>query len=235
MKQKAQLMGPPMDLWDKLYPIMTVEDPESSALTHYIYINTYFEMPNEFSEIIGLLDTAKAGETVVFKINSGGGILDSVLMLIDGVRACEASVVCELSGTVASAATMLTLACDDIYVAPHTEFMVHNFSGGASGKGHEIIANVDSMISTQKVFYNDIYKHFLTKQEIKDVIAGQDMYLTADEVYERFNKVKEKRQKKLAKYTKKQEKEQEQAIVELVESLGYDVAKAKTTKDKEDD
>ena len=218
-----------LDPWSKLYPIVSVENPESQGITHYIYINTYIESPDEFSEIIALLDTVPENELVIFKLNSGGGYLNSALMIIDAIRSCEARVVAELSGEVASATTMLALACDDIYVAPYTTFMIHNFSGGAGGKGHEIASNVEFMLASNKDFFNDTYKGFLTKKEIKAVINGKDIYLTSEEVYERFDKVKVIHEKKQVKLQKSVEKEQEAALVELVESLGFTMTK------KEDD
>jgi len=211
------------DLWDKLYPMMSLEDPDSGQITHYIYINTYFESPDKFTEVLALIDTVKKGELIIFKVNSGGGYLDSVLMIIDAIKACEAEAVCELSGTVASAATALALSCNDIYVAKHTTFMIHNFSAGSYGKGGEIEVHVNSMLTTYKGFFEDIYRPFLTKRELKKVINGKDLYLDADEVYRRFEKVKAKRLKQAQKQQEALEEEQHEALVAMVDAMGFDL------------
>jgi len=222
---KAHQHAPTIDIWDKHYPIMTTEDPKTKQVTHYVYINDAIEAPYEFTEIIALLDTAQEDELVVIKLNSPGGYLNTTLMLIDAIKACEATVVCELSGEVASAATMIALACVDIYIAPHTTFMIHNFSGGTFGKGHEIASNVEFMLETNKLFFFDIYKHFLSKKEIQEVINGRDIYCTTDQVYERFDNVKAKRAARQEKAQEEAEKEQQQMLVTVLESLGYSVEK----------
>lgn len=216
------IVNPMMSIWDELYPIFSTKDAEG-VTNHYVYISTYFESPNTFSEVIALLDTAPEGDRIIFKINSGGGYLDSVTMLIDAIRNSDAEVVADISGSVASAATMLTLACDDIYVAPHTSFMIHNYSGGVGGKGGEIKAHSSHITPMTTALYYDIYKGFLTKKEIKKVIKDKDFWMPPEEVMRRWENVLAKRLKAKEKAEKKAGKEQEQMLISIVEELGYDV------------
>jgi ATP-dependent protease ClpP protease subunit len=88
---------------------------------------------------------------------------------------------------------MITLACDQINVRPHSSFMIHYYSGMLGGKGSDMQQQQTHMDKSVKLLYNDIYKNFLTPREITKVINGTDVWLLADEVTERWNKVLEAR------------------------------------------
>ena len=222
MKEAVELT----DIWAKRYPIFSVPDA-SGGYQHRVHILTYVEDPEEFSEVISLIQTASEKDSILLVINSRGGDLYSTMMLVDAINHCNAPVYAQISGMVASAATMITLACDDVYVAPHTTFMIHNFSGGTYGKGHEIEASVDSLLDTTKKFYNDIYKDFLSKKEIKKVIAGKDIYLTSEEVDERFNYSNAKRIEIASAEVAELETAQQEEMIAYLKNSGYKIKKAK--------
>jgi ATP-dependent protease ClpP protease subunit len=54
-------------------------------------------------------------------------------MIAAAIKHSKAKVIGQLSGTVASAGTLITMACDEIVVTPHLSFMIHNYSGGMAG------------------------------------------------------------------------------------------------------
>lgn len=230
LKPKNSTQEHPMvDLWDRPYPIMSTQDPDSGIITHFIYIMDEIGAPREFSEIIALLDTTPSDALIVLKINSPGGYLDSALSLIEAIKFSEATVVCELSGTVASAATMIALACHNIDIAPYTTFMIHNFSGGAMGKGHELLSNIEFMIKSNKAFFEDIYEGFLSEDEIATVLAGKDIYLNDDEVMERFEMVKMLRQEAIDADAEEMNTRHVNSMKEVLEQQGYVVAKPSDT------
>ena len=85
---------------------------------------------------------------------------------------------------------MIAMYCDDLVVADGVNFMVHNYSSGIVGKGHEIKAQqafVDAEINRQ---YHAMYTGFLTPAEIKAVINGKDMWMGRDEVLRRWEQRK---------------------------------------------
>jgi ATP-dependent protease ClpP protease subunit len=101
-------------------------------------------------------------------------------MLVDAIKTSKAKVIAQISGTVASAGTIITLACDDVEVAPHTAFMIHNYSGGLVGKGHELKAHQEFVDANLNNSFTDLYKGFLTPSEIKKVIDGKDYWMNCD-------------------------------------------------------
>jgi len=216
-------MEPAIDIFDKLYPILSTQ--EGAGATHRVYINTYLEGPETFSEILGLLATAPDTDTIIFIINNGGGFLSSLLQIRDAISRCACPVVAEIAGTVASAATMLALSCDDIYVADHTTFMIHNFSGGSIGKGGEIRTEVPHLLATTDAVFKEVYHKFLTKKEIKRVLQDRDIYLTSQEVRERFAKVIQYRMEHNLKLANEAAAEQEASLVQGLEEIGYTITK----------
>jgi ATP-dependent protease ClpP protease subunit len=65
--------------------------------------------------------------------------------------------------------------------------MIHNYSGGASGKGHEMKAQMDFTDSQLNKAFNEVYGGFLTAHEMELVIAGKDFWMGKDEVIKRLN------------------------------------------------
>ena len=72
--------------------------------------------------------------------------------------------------------------------------MIHNYSGGAQGKAHEIEAQIKFDKTNMPRFFKSVYKHFLTDRELGKVLKGDDIYLNAEEVTVRWEKRKQYRE-----------------------------------------
>ena len=151
-----------------------------------VYINTNIDEPSCYSEICYILSTLTEDETVNFHINTPGGILDSAFQLVDAIKGCRATTVAKLTGTVASAGTIIALSCDKLIIAEHTSFMIHNYSAGAYGKGNELKARQEHIDKSTNHAFKEFYSGFLTDKEVEEVIDGKDIWLTADEVRMRW-------------------------------------------------
>ena len=153
-----------------------------------VYLNTGIDEPSYYSEICYILSTLTEDETVYFHINTPGGILDSAFQLVDAIKGCRAITIAKLTGTVASAGTIIALSCDKLIVAEHTSFMIHNYSAGAYGKGNELKARQEHIDKSTNDAFKEFYSGFLTDKEVKEVINGKDIWLTADEVRMRWQR-----------------------------------------------
>ena len=169
------------DIWSNYVPIISDKNHTTAYLTNTI------EEPSEYNELCFRLKSASPAEIFTLVINTPGGILDSALMLVDAIKTSKAKVIAQISGTVASAGTIITLACDDVDVAPHTAFMIHNYSSsGGHGKGHEIKAMQAFVDANLNASFTSLYGGFLTPKEIKDVIDGKDIWMGQEEVLFRW-------------------------------------------------
>ncbi len=151
-----------------------------------VYLTSAIEEPWEYNQLCYVLDHAYPSETFTLHINNYGGFVDSGFMIIAAIKNSEAHITAKLSGTVASVATIITLACDKYVLTDHLAFMIHNYSGGAQGKGHEIKAQVDFTDSELNTAFTSIYGGFLTDNEMELVIAGKDYWLNKGEVLARL-------------------------------------------------
>lgn len=172
-------------IWDLHVPIV-VKDKVISA-----YLSDELGGPEEYNELCHYLREAQSDEVVMLYLNLPGGVVDSAFMIIDAIKHSKARVIARLSGTVASAGTIIALSCDEIEVTDFLSFMCHNYSGGLQGKGHEMRARQLFTDKHLEGAFTTIYAGFLTDEEMKTVIDGADMWMGPEEVQERWLKRKE--------------------------------------------
>lgn len=173
----SKLLGSSGSVWDSYCPIIS----EKNHTT--VYLTDSIAEPNYYNELCYKLKSASQAEVFTLIINTPGGIIDSALMIIDAIKNSKAKVIAQISGTVASAGTIITLACDEVIVADHTTFMIHNYSSsGGHGKGHELKAMQEFVDKNLNASFRVFYKNFLTEKEIENVIDGKDLWMDKYEV-----------------------------------------------------
>ena len=86
-----------------------------------------------------------------------------------------------------SAATMIFLCADQFEVTPHSVFMFHNYSGGTIGKGGEMIDQLQHERKWSQGLMNEIYKDFLSEEEIEHMLDNKDYWMDGNEVVKRLN------------------------------------------------
>lgn len=173
--------------WNKHVPLKVVDG------VNYVYFTDDVQDPALYSETLHKLINATEDDNFVFIINNGGGDISTAVMLVDAVRRTPATVRSFVTGFAASAATVLALCAEDLEIADHTPFMIHNYSAGLGGKGHELKARQEFMDKALNEAFRDFYDGFLTDDEMVKVIDGIDMWMGPEEVRERWENVKAKR------------------------------------------
>ena len=168
-------------IWDLVVPII-----QSESETH-AYITDGIGDPSDYNELCYLLKVAPKGHTFHLHINTPGGVLDSAFMLVDALKSTSAHTVAHLTGTVASAGTIIALSCEDIKVSNHISFMIHNYSGSIGGKGHEMKSRQKFTDESIENAFKEFYSGFLTDEEMQEVIDGRDMWMGTSEVLTRWN------------------------------------------------
>ena len=145
-------------------------------------------MPVEYAELVELLQDLDETVTVEWFLNSPGGVLSSATMVLEAMVKAKAKLVGKLSGMVASAATILTMAFDEVEVAPYVEFLVHNYSGGLQGKGNELKVQQEFVNKETARLFKEVYKGFLTPSEVKKIMNDQDLWIGKEEIEKRLAK-----------------------------------------------
>lgn len=126
-------------------------------------------------------------DVIKFEISSPGGCLDGLFSILSALEKTRARTVALLNGKVHSAASILALNCNDIFVAENAYMMIHNVSFGSAGKMHDVSSHVDFVKKQAKKLVDETYEGFLSPQEIEDVHKGVEIWLDADEILVRLN------------------------------------------------
>ena len=158
------------------YPVM--------AHDHVIYVGP-LEYPEDEREKIQLIRTAGPDDTIRLIINSPGGYVSLAMSYVSAINESAARVITHAEGSVASAGTLLWLSGAQKTVSPLTEFMFHNYQGGAFGDG----ANMFSQITFGKAYFDKLLRRFytgvLTEDEITRIIGGGQVWLDEEEIIKR--------------------------------------------------
>ena len=149
--------------------------------------------PEEYAEWFDTIRNAGPNDEVVIHINSMGGNLDTAVQFIRVLNETEAHVTTSVEGSCMSAATMIFLQGQTMQITPFSLFMFHNYSGGAFGKGGEMYDNIMFERQWSKEFLHEIYRDFLTNQEIDSMLENKDIWMGHKEVEDRCRKLMEKR------------------------------------------
>ncbi len=167
-------------IWEDLIPIV------SNGTQHDVFMLSEIIAPIEYAKLTYFLRMLPKNDKVNLHINNPGGWVDGGFQIIGALNDCKAEVTAVLSGTVASVATIITMTCDKIKIADHTQFMIHSWSGGISGKAEEIRVHAAFSDKELTASFGKIYKGFLTKKEMKAVMLGTDMWMNKKEVLKRW-------------------------------------------------
>lgn len=163
--------------------------PDKTLIDFYLpqEINTD---PKEYIDFFRAIRDARPTDEVVLHINCYGGECSTAFQIIDNLRATQATVTVSIEGNCCSAATMIALAGDQWDIMPHSYFMIHAYSKINWGKRNEINASNDFDKKWLDDSFREIYKGFLTPEEIEQCLEGKDFYFTANETIERLNNYK---------------------------------------------
>ncbi len=170
------------------YPVIA-KVKQSYEYSVFVYGNT--ETAFDFAEAINCLNMAEEGDSVTVMLSGGGGCIsstDAFLHAIKYVQDKGVPVHCVISGLCASAHTFIALACSSFECAEGTHFLIHNGSLGDGGSYNQFKASSQFFLKYMEKRFRDVYEHFLTEQELSDVMEGKDIWLTPDEWVERYEK-----------------------------------------------
>lgn len=154
------------------------------------YIMDEIDSMSDYAELIHTLATATETEDIVLHINCYGGSFLAACQIAHAIQNSKARVIASAEGIVASAATMIFLACNTWDVSEFSTFMFHTSTGGAYGKAPDNKKTVDAHLEHLNRVCRLCYDTFFTEEEIDDIInANNDVWLTPSEVRTRLTRI----------------------------------------------
>lgn len=153
------------------------------------YIDGDIVSVDQYYDLLNSLGTAKDGDSFVIHINSGGGSVDTALQLCNTIKGSEAYVVAVTHGIVASAATFIALACDEVVVTPNVAWMIHPASYGMFGDVKSVRNETEFFTKYLNKLLRDHYIGFMTESEVDEMIEkSKDIWMDDNEVAKRLKR-----------------------------------------------
>ncbi len=163
--------------------------------------------PDEFYEEFQVLKQATEDDIVQMDIVSGGGSLDTCVLITRAMRKCAAPIIAYIGPTCASAAGAIALNADGWEIDEMSSLMIHTGSFGVGGKTRDVVTHALHQQKMIERFVYLTYAGFLSEAEIESVLDGKEFYFEGDELAERLQSLSEYR----AKLQEEADQEQEEA------------------------
>jgi ATP-dependent protease ClpP protease subunit len=157
---------------------------------YIIHLNDDIVEPSEYSRVVDTLRNAKSSDVIVLYVTTYGGYADTADLLRQSIIKSPATVIGRAAGTVASAGTIIFIACDEYEITPTTTFLFHEGSGGTGAVKH---SDAQAAINFTKKHLPDVFKtaygELLTPKEYKDISNGTELFLSGRTVTDRLLKL----------------------------------------------
>ena len=173
------------------------------------YLNGEIESAENYVQWFDTIRHASSQDAIKIYINSPGGDVFTAIQFMRVLQETQANVIMSIEGFCASAATMIMLCGDSFEISEHSMFMFHNYSGGTFGKGGEMLDQLQHERKWSEKLLREIYKDFLTEEEITSVLDNKDIWMDGEEVAKRLKLRQEKIEAEEA------EKEENEEFVEM--------------------
>ena len=159
-----------------------------------VSITDDFDEPRYYDEVIALLASVSEDDTIIWNINSKGGFVDTLQMLLGWKAMCQAKQVHVLCGDASSCASAFFLSeADEYIVSEGATLFIHEFQVGNRGTHSNVVRRVEHTTKENERFVRETYKDFLdeSKGEIDEVLRGVEFYFNADEIRQRLQQREE--------------------------------------------
>jgi ATP-dependent protease ClpP protease subunit len=156
------------------------------------YLSGEIESSEEYIQWFDTIRHSSETDVIKIYINSPGGDVFTAIQFMRALKETSANVVISVEGLCASAATMIMLCGESFEISEHSMFMIHNYSGGTFGKGGEMLDQLHHERKWSEKLLYDIYKDFLTEDEIVSVLNNKDIWMDGEEVIKRLKSRQEK-------------------------------------------
>lgn len=173
-----------------------------------IFVDREIGLGQTYYNLISLLGTASEEDVFVFHLSSPGGSLEAMMQVYLAMINTRAHTVAQIDSYAASAATLFIMAAKQVLISPHAYIMIHGASWGYGGHMQEVKRVVEFQHDRLIKIINDIYKGFLTEQEIKHMIEDQcDYYFDAEEISRRMQQREDSENQEIQTILEDSEKE----------------------------
>ena len=168
--------------------IDVIVNKDGKIVGSVVTVNLYDEItsPGAYVSLINGLNKATKDDTYIFNICSPGGSFYACLAIVSALQTTKAKTIANLQVGY-SAAGIIAFNCKEINVKKYASLMIHTIQTGQQGN----LADLQTSLKHSEQLINemlfDSYKKFLTSEEMKQVQAGQNLWIGEKEIKRRLN------------------------------------------------
>lgn len=212
---------PKQDISKLLQPEPKIFDVVAQPIAHIykVTLDEVFEHSSQFAQLVELLEGANESDVFQIRLHTPGGSLDSVYPLISAMKNTEGFIHLHVDSGVASAGTLLMMCAHMVSFNEYVSVMFHNVQYAAYGHGGNVEAQTKHFTQTHEKMIRDLYKDFLTSEEIQKLFYGQEIWMSPQEVHDRLKDREAKRNKKSKAKTARKPKPKKEAVTDAQEIL----------------
>lgn len=184
---------------DKLFPMMreqceVMQTSFTEVFNSYdIYIDENIREPSYYRQAFHTIKNAREGDRINLILNNGGGRIDTAICFRNLIAETQAEVLAVLEGDTHSAASMIALSAHGVHVKPYASMMIHHASFGTYNTVQNVMDHVNFTSGQTERLIREVYEHFLTPEELDEVVRNREIWLTDKEIGERLDRMYEAR------------------------------------------
>lgn len=174
-----------------MYPALQSPPPVYQGAVKAPPLHFYFyediTEPVNYCELVYTLDHAEPKDEIHIHLATGGGDMESAIVIVHAIQRTQATVIGYADGGVASAGTIILLSCQHIVVSPFSHFLIHDGSLGTPRmKFSENLKQAKAVCELYEKLARSVYGNFFTEDEITRILDGSDCYVTSEQMAERL-------------------------------------------------
>lgn len=166
--------------------------PQQNPPQHFYFYDDIGD-PVDYCDFIYTLDHASENEEIHIHLATGGGDMETAIVIVHALMRTNAHVIGHADGGVASAGTIILLSCHSMVISPFSHFLFHDGSLGTPRmKFSENLKQAQAVSDLYSKIAYSIYVPFFTEEEVGRILDGSDCYQTSEQMDNRIRLVFEK-------------------------------------------
>lgn len=159
-----------------------VENKENkTTITIYGFIgDSWFGKSTSASDIVSVLEENQSKD-IIINLNSGGGDAFDGIAIYNQLKRHKGKVVVNIDGFAASAASVIAMAADELYMHTGTMMMIHEASTVSWGTKKEIKATLNALEGLDSSLADIYMTRFKGEREEIEQFIENETWFTADE------------------------------------------------------
>lgn len=166
-----------------------------------IWLSNSIDDVEKYSTLLQFIASAERGDVLRIYLAGNGGLVNTYKIIANTIKQSKATSVAIVVGNVYSAHAFLALSMDNIIIGDNVVFLFHRSSLYGMGdmvcrrqtgldrtvsKEKKCVQFISKLLESDKQFVSNILAKVLTRDEILDILKGEDLILSGETMKKRL-------------------------------------------------